>query len=246
MPLKEVVPGATEGHHNNQASVPSGALQALPTASDPAPEGNVPAWLGDMDLVQDEVAVGLTAELLETTSVRALDLPLAGTPAGNALAAPEVSHVDGSAGDADPEPFPAEASASASELADLYKSAAEVADQSLPETTLPVSLHDEQPLRAEMLRSRTVGHTPRSAPLTITQTALQMNMTAWAYVRSESEAGLAYLQALSQARTPIQVIDLQTREMTRALEAAVRFGDAFAAPTRQLLTGSELQPKSAA
>ena len=246
VPLKEVVPGSAQGHHNNQASVPSGTREMLPTASDAAPEGNVPARLGDMDLVHDEVAAGLTAELLETTSVRALDLPLAGTPAGEALAAPEVAHVDGGAGDAEPEPLPAEASASASELADLDKSAAEVAGQSLPETTPPVSLHDEQPLRAEIPGSRTAGHTPRSAPLTITQTALQMNMTAWAYVRGESEAGLAYLQALSQARTPTQVIDLQTREMTRALDAAVRFGEAFAAPTRQLLTGSPLQPKAAA
>jgi hypothetical protein len=73
-----------------------------------------------------------------------------------------------------------------------------------------------------------------------------MNVTAWAYARSESEATLAYLQALRGARTPSQVIDLQTREMTRALEAAVRFGEALAAPGHQLLTGWKLRRNAAA
>jgi hypothetical protein len=133
-----------------------------------------------------------------------------------------------------------------SDSSNVDQSAVEDADQLSPVTTQAASLRDEQLRPVEASQGRPVSPTWLPASLTFAQTVFQMNAIAWNYARGESEARLAYLRALSHPRTASQAVDLQAREMTRALDAAVRFGEAFVAPTRQLLTGSGLQSKAAA
>ncbi|WP_041928827.1 hypothetical protein [Methylorubrum extorquens] len=219
----------------------------LPIADDMASNlANVPALLDAVDLAHNEAAAGLTAELLQTTSVSALELPLVGAAERDDPAAAGVARNEGgSVGDAELEARLTEASTTVSELAEVDQPAAEVAHKSLPMATPPTSLHEEQPRPAKVLQRHALSHTLHLAPLTFTQIALQMNVAAWAYAHSENGAALTYLRALSRARTPPQVIDLQTRAMTRALDAAARLGEALAALTQQLLTGSGLQRTAA-
>jgi hypothetical protein len=206
-----------------------------------------PVLLEALDSIYHEAPIDLTTDLLETTSATALELPSVGAAEIVSTIYPEVARdeaasVDGAQSGA----LSADAPTTMSGISSVDQSAGEVADQPLPVTTQPASLRDEQLRPAEAPQDRPVSHTLWPASPNFTRTVLRMNVTAWAYARSESEATLAYLQALGRARTPSQVIDLQTREMTRALEAAAHFGEALAAPGRQLLTASGFWPNAAA
>ncbi|MGH1573450.1 hypothetical protein ACRAWG_25805 [Methylobacterium sp. P31] len=214
------------------------------SATNPA---EAPVLLEALASIHDEASVDLTADLLETTSATALELPSVGAAEIAPTISPDVSGDEAARIDhAKSAALLAEAPAAMSDISGVDQSAVEDADQPLPVTTEPTSLRDDQLRPAEASQDRPVSHTLWLASPNFTQTVFQMNVTAWAYARSESEAALAYLQALSRARTPSQVFDLQTREMTRAINAAARFGEALAGPGRQLLTGSGLQPNAAA
>src|SRR4051794_1455940 len=49
-------------------------------------------------------------------------------------------------------------------------------------------------------------------------------LTVWSYLRQEGEAALAHLRALSGAKSPAQLMELQASEMARALGAALNLG----------------------
>jgi hypothetical protein len=190
---------------------------------------------------------GIRTDLLETTSATALELPSAGAAEAVLTISPDVAGDEAANVDeAQSGALLAEAPAAMSDTNSVDQPAVEDADQTSPVITQLASLRDQQLRPAEASQDRFVSRTFWPASPNFTRTVFQMNVTAWAYARSESEATLAYLQALRGARTPSQVIDLQTREMTRALEAAVRFGEALAAPGHQLLTGWKLRRNAAA
>ena len=49
-------------------------------------------------------------------------------------------------------------------------------------------------------------------------------MTVWSYLRQEGEATLVHLRALSRAKSPADLMDLQAREASRAFGAALNLG----------------------
>ena len=67
--------------------------------------------------------------------------------------------------------------------------------------------------------------------LSVARTAIEANMVLWSYMRDEGEAALAHMRALSGAKSPSDVMDLQARELSRALGAARTLG-------RELATGA--------
>lgn len=247
VPMKEATSGAVPPSGNSEPLMSSNRPEMPPIQDSATHPAEAPVLLEALDSIQHEAPVDLTTDLLETTSATALELPSVGAAEiVPTIASDDAGDEAASADDAQSAAVLAEAPATMTDISSVDQSAVEEADQPLPVTTEPASLRDEQLRPAEAPQSRPVSHTFWPASPGFTRTVFQMNVTAWAYARSESEATLAYLQALSRARTPSQVVDLQAREMTRALDAAVRFGEALAAPGRQLLTGSGLQPKAAA
>jgi hypothetical protein len=247
VPMKEAVPGAVQPSGNSEPLMSSGIPEVMPIEDSATHPAEAPGLLEALESIHHEAPIDLTTDLLETTSATALELPSVGADEVVPTIAldgarDEATSVD----DAKSGALLAEAPALVSDTNSVDQSAVEDTDQSLPATTHPASLRDEQLRPAETPQSSPVSHMLWPASPNFTQSLFQMNVMAWAYARSESEATLAYLQALSRARTLSQAVDLQTREMTRAFEAAVHFGEALAAPGRQLLTGFGRQPNAAA
>jgi hypothetical protein len=245
--MKEATSGAVQPSGNSEPLMSSNIPEMPPIQDSATHPAEAPVLLEGLDSIQREAPVDLTTDLLETTSATALELPSVGAAEIEPTIALEVAGDEAAgADDAQSAALLAEVPAAMTDTNSVDQSAVEGADQPLSVTTEPASLRDHQPRPAEASQDRPVSHTFWRASPNFTQTVFQMNVTAWAYARSESEATLAFLQALGRARTPSQIIDLQTREMTRALDAAVQFGEALTAPGRQLLTGSGLQPNAAA
>ena len=239
IPMKEAPSGMGQSHENGASPSSSGVPEMPSFETDPVTHRvDTPVVAEALASVHDEAAVDLTTELLETTSVSALELHPAQTTERDAVAAPDVAgDVSASSGGTQSEPPFEDVPISVSEPANLDL-------QSV--TPSAASPYDGQVHPIEAPQSFAVSSTPAAASLTFTQAAVQMNAVAWEHFRAEGEAMLTCLQALGRAQTPSQVIDLQTREMSRALEAAVRFGEAFAAPARQILTATGIWPKDAA
>jgi hypothetical protein len=246
--MKEATSGAVQPSGNGKPLMSSGIPEMSPIETDSAGRpAEAPVLLEALDSIHHDAPLDLTTDLLETTSVTALELPSIGAAEAVPTVAFDLARDEPpDVGDAQSGFLVAEASAAMSDSSSVDQSAVEDADQLSPVTTQPASLRDEQILPVEAPQGRPVNPTWLPASLAFTQTVFQMNATAWNYARGESEATLAHLRALSHARTPSQAIDLQAREMTRALDAAFRFGEALAAPSRQLLTGAGLQPNAAA
>ncbi|MGH1572042.1 hypothetical protein ACRAWG_16835 [Methylobacterium sp. P31] len=242
--MKGAAPDAAQPSERGAALALSGTPEMPPIDGESV--GNpveTPVLLGASDAVHHDAPVDLTTDLLETTSFTALDLPSAGAAEVAPTVALDLARDEpAGVGDAQSGALVADAPAAMGDITGHDQSAAEIVNQLPPATTKPASLLDEQLRPVEAPHGRPVSPTWLPASLTFSQTLVQMNVTAWNYARGECEARLAYLRALSHARTVSQAVDLQACEMTRALEAAVRFGEALAAPTRQLLTGSALQP----
>ncbi|MGW8788749.1 hypothetical protein, partial [Heyndrickxia sporothermodurans] len=199
---------------------------------------DAPVLLEVLASIHEKASVDVATDLLETTSATALELPSIGAAEVAPTAALDLGRDESASfGDAQPGSLLADAPAATNCISSVDQSAVEGGDRRLPVTTHPMSLRDAQLQPAEPPQGRAVSHTWLPASLTFVQTVFQMNMMAWSYAHGESEAALAHLRALSHARTPFQAIDLQAREMTRSLDAAVRLGEALAAPSRQLLTG---------
>lgn len=233
---KEAADGAGQVSTSGELLPSSGLPEMPPIETDPATHrADNPILIETSASVHHEAAAELTTELLETASISALELALAGAAERDADVAPDVA-VD-RAGQVRPEAHRDDASIPVSEPADLALQ---------PVTTAAASPHGSQLHTGEALQLPEASYTPPPTSLTFAQAALQMNTIAWEHFRAESAARLACLQALGSTRTPSQIIDLQTREMMRALDAAVRFGEAFAAPVRELLAPSKIPPKAAA
>lgn len=245
--MKEAVPGAVQPSVNSEPLTSPG-IPVIPRAEDSATHpAEAPVLLEALDSIHHEAPVDLKTDLLETTSATALELPSFGAAEIVPTIAPEVARDEAASGeDAQSGLLSAQAPGVMSDINSFGQSAVEDADQPLPVSTKPASLREHQLRPADSPQDRPESHTLWPASPNFTQTVFQMNVTAWVYARTESEAALAYLQALSRARSPSQVFDLQTCEMTRVFGAAVRFGEALAAPGRQLLTASGIQPNARA
>src|SRR4051812_17450463 len=67
-----------------------------------------------------------------------------------------------------------------------------------------------------------------ASPLGLARTVDQANATVWSYLGKEGEAALAHLRALSGAKSPTELMNLQASEMARALGTALNFGQDLA------------------
>ncbi|WP_336491479.1 hypothetical protein [Methylobacterium nigriterrae] len=67
-----------------------------------------------------------------------------------------------------------------------------------------------------------------AGPLGFARTAVEANVSVWSYLRKEGEAALTHLRALSGAKSPIELVDLQASEMARAVSSALSLGQDLA------------------
>jgi hypothetical protein len=73
---------------------------------------------------------------------------------------------------------------------------------------------DEVAGRVSGWRGRRVNPAPGLAsPLGFVRTVVEANVTVWSYLRKEGEAALTHLRALSGAKSPAELVDLQASEM---------------------------------
>lgn len=184
--------------------------------------------------VPDEAAPDLTAELLATTSASAIEASVAGPVEVSPMVDSGTAHSEpGSATDVEPAASLADAASATAGSIGSDQPEIEVAEQPMALAQPTISQDDElQPIGAPHRHEK--REPPPSALLTFAQAASWMNRVTWEHMRAESEASVAYLQAVGQARTPFEMIDLQTREVIRALNAAIRFGQVLAAPAREI------------
>lgn len=243
VPMKGAAPDAAQPSESSAALAFSGTPEMPPIDGELVGHPvETPVLPEALDSIHHDAPVDLTTDLLETTSATALELSSIGVAEVEPTVALDLARDEpASVGDAQSGSLVADAPSAMSDITGHDQSAAKIVNQLLPAPTKPASLLDEQLRPVEVPQGRPVSPTWLPASVTFAQTVFQMNVTVWNYARGESEARLAYLGALSHARTASQAVDLQAREMARALEAAVRFGEALAAPTRQLLTGSAPQ-----
>jgi hypothetical protein len=94
-----------------------------------------------------------------------------------------------------------------------------------PAITSDASSQDEVSVGASSQKGRATTQAGALAgPLELARTAIEANVTVWSYLRKEGEAALAHLRALSGAKSPTELMDLQASEMTRALGSALNLG----------------------
>lgn len=174
-----------------------------------------------------------SADLLEATSAAALGLPSGGAaeivPTTSLEVAGNGSPIsDGAVAEA----LWIETPATTSDINGFGQSAAEDANQPLPVVIQSARLCDHQHHTAEAAQHSAAIYTIWLRSLNFTRAVYQINATAWSYTCSEREAAFAHIQAISSARSPSQLFELYSREMTRTLAAAVQFGDALTAHRR--------------
>jgi hypothetical protein len=87
------------------------------------------------------------------------------------------------------------------------------------------SSEDEVSVGASRWRGRATSQVRALAgPLEFAHAAVRANVTVWSYLRKEGDAALAHLRAVSRAKSPTDLMDLQVSEMTRAHGAALKLG----------------------
>jgi hypothetical protein len=190
-------------------------------------------------------AAPLATELLATVSPSAMQLLPADSDAPGAVLAPAATHpgredkgasaavgAPQEASHVDATPLPNEALRSDEGLPD-----ASVADEALsdaPPAECQGSVQLEPTAASPAIqRDETVGAASHRAGGPLSQTerpvdtmhfmrsAVEVNVAVWSYLHNEGRASFAYLEALSRANSPTSALDLQTREMTRALDAYI-------------------------
>ena len=72
--------------------------------------------------------------------------------------------------------------------------------------------------------------------LAAAHTAVEANVMLWSYLRAESAAALSHMRALSSASSLTDIMDLQARELSRALGAAQTLGRELAAGAGKLIS----------
>lgn len=127
----------------------------------------------------------------------------------------------------------------AGEAQDTAGPADTVADETLAESrnlvspqaaaTSDASSHDEVSVGASGWRGRATTQAGALAgTIGLARTAVEANVTVWSYLRKEGEAARAHLRALSGAKSPAELVELQTSEMARALTTALDLGQELA------------------
>jgi hypothetical protein len=175
VPMKEAVPGAVQPGGNSEPLMSSGIPEVLPIEDAATHPAEASVLLEALESIHHEAS----ADLIETTSATALELPSVDADEvvpTNALvgAGDEAASVN----DAQSGAHLAEAPSVVSDTNSVNQSTVEDADQPLPVTTQPASLRDEQLRPAQARQSRPVSHVLWPASPNLTQSVYQMNVAA--------------------------------------------------------------------
>ena len=250
--------GAPTSDSGRPAALPQevGVGAHIPVADEASKPAGVPEPLAVVAPDQHEHEPPLATELLETVSATAIQLhptgPAEATSApgesrpsddpGEAEASQEAASVPHAAL-ADSTPAYADVALAADEkdagAQSTAGSADRVVNETLAESRTPVS---PQPAVISDASSQEGGSAGASSwrgratnqagalagPLGLARTAIEANVTVWSYLRKEGEAALAHLRALSGAKSPTELMDLQASEMARALGSALNLGQDLA------------------
>lgn len=245
-------------------------VEASSPAGPHAIEGtDLAAVLAVADAVQHEPARHLATELLETVSTNAIQLH----PAESTDPMPTASedHVEnGSEKTVSKEPASIPDAASTSPEPSHNESALVEEEQTdrapgsaAPAEPAPALAFDEgispyqpQQTRADTSSQDAVDAGARSregrassqaealgSPFALARTAVEANVAVWSYLRKEGEAALAHVRALSSARSPADIMDLQAREMNRALGATQSLGRELADAAGKLMSNTDASAK---
>lgn len=136
-----------------------------------------------------------------------------------AEAGPEPTPVEAALARAEPEP----AAEPVTEPAELPVPAAEpVADEAGPSASAPQALAVEVPAPdAPPAVPVSVGFPRRAETIRAATPLSEINATLVSFVRSEGQAALAHLDALSKATSPADAVRLQFSEIQRAADASL-------------------------
>ena len=193
---------------------------------------------------QPEPEPSLMTGLLDSASVSALQLNPAvaaeatsggspetvGLPVSAIAALQDVTSLSGQApSDAKPQDATAGLQGSGSEQGEATESASFPAlDTSAQEALVDPTQAPQGPQQLPAPSPMPPEDVVHAGETELMRTLLQANLALWSYLRGEGEAALAHLHALSGARSPAEAMDLQAREVTRALGTALNLGQELA------------------